>query len=63
MIYWFFIIIGIIFLSISISNPVFKIVIKKYLKINLIIEITLRLILFTISIILILIGLFIESVV
>ena len=58
MIYWFIIIIGIVLLSISISNPVYKIVIKKYLKINLIFEIILRLIIFTFSIILIFIGLF-----
>ena len=29
MIYWFIIIIGIILLSISLSNPIYKIVIKK----------------------------------
>ena len=63
MIYWFIIIIGIILLSISVSNPIYKIVIKKYLKIRLIFEIIFRIILFTVSIFLIFLGLYIESII
>ena len=63
MFYWIIIIIGIILLSTSVSNPIYKIVIKKYLKISLIFEILLRIILFISSIILIFLGLFIESVI
>ena len=57
-----FIIIGIILLSISISNPVYKISIKKYLKLNLIFEILLRIFIFICSVFLIFFGLYIESV-
>ena len=63
MIYWFLIVIGIILLSISISNPVYKFVIKKYLRINLIFEISLRITIFICSIFLIFLGLYIESVI
>ena len=63
MIYWLIIIVGLILLSISVSNPIYKIIIKKYLKIGIIFEIILRIILFISSIVLIFLGLYIESII
>ncbi len=62
MIYWLIIILGIFVLSISISNPFYKLMIKKYLKSNILFEIILRAFLFFLSIVIILIGLYLESV-
>ena len=62
MIYWLIIILGIFVLSISISNPFYKLMIKKYLKSNILFEIILRALLFFLSIVIILIGLSLESV-
>jgi len=62
MIYWLIIILGIFVLSISISNPFYKLVIKKYLKSNILFEIILRAFLLFLSIVIILIGLYLESV-
>ena len=61
MIHWLIIIIGVIFLSASISNSVYMITIKKYLTINFIFELLLRVLLFILSIIIILLGLYLES--
>ena len=46
MIHWLTIIIGIFLLSISISNPVYNLIIKKYFKLNKIVNILLRIVLF-----------------
>ena len=62
MIYWLIIILGIFVLSISISNPFYKLMIKKYLKSNILFEIILRSFLFFLSIVIILIGLYLDSV-
>ena len=63
MIYWLIIIFGIIILTTSISNAFYKITIKKYLKINVYFEIILRIIIFFLSIIIILLGLYYESII
>jgi len=60
MIYWFIIILGVFILSISISNPLYKITIKKFLNNNLL-SIFIRISLFILSILIIFIGLYIES--
>jgi len=62
MIYWLVIIIGIFALSISVSNPFYKLVVKKYLKLKVLFEILLRTLLFFVSIIIIFIGLYFESI-
>ena len=61
MIYWFVIIIGIIILSISLSNPFYKITVNKVFKTNFFLMILIRLILFIIAILIIFIGLYLES--
>ena len=61
MIYWFLIIFGIFVLSSSLSNQVYNLVIKKYITVNLLLQILIRITLFFISIILIFSGLYIEG--
>jgi len=61
MIYWIIIIIGIFVLSISLSNPFYNLTIKKYLKLKIIYEILIRMFIFFVSVILIFIGLYLES--
>ena len=61
MIFWIIILVGIVILSMSLSNPVYKLSIKKYLKFNVFFEILVRLFLFILSIIIIFIGLYLES--
>ena len=63
MIYWLLIIFGVIVLSTSISNPLYKITIKKYIKLNMYSEILLRSLMFILSIIIIFVGLYFESVI
>ena len=60
MIYWLIIILGVFILAISISNPLYKITIKKFLNNNLL-SIFIRISLFLLSILIIFIGLYIES--
>ena len=60
--YWVFIIIGIFLLSISISNPLYKLIIKKYLDTNVFLEFVLRIFIFIFSIIVIFFGLYLESI-
>ena len=61
MIHWFLIIFGIFILSISLSNQVYNLVIKKYITVNLLFQILIRITLFSVAIMLILGGLYIES--
>ncbi len=61
MIYWLLIIFGIFTLSISLSNQVYKLMIKKYITVNLLFQILFRIGLFFVAIILIFGGLYIES--
>ena len=60
--HWFFIIFGVLTLSLSISNPVYKLTIKKKIRTNILIHILIRIILFIGSIILIFFGLYLESI-
>ena len=61
MIYWFLIIFGIFTLSISLSNQVYNLAIKKYITVNLLLQILIRVTLFFIAILIIFSGLYIES--
>ena len=60
--HWVFIIIGVLTLSLSISNPVYKLAIKKKINANILMHILIRIILFIISIIFIFFGLYLESI-
>ena len=60
--HWVFIIFGILTLSLSISNPVYKLAIRKKIRYNILVHILIRAILFVISIILIFYGLYLESI-
>ncbi len=62
MLHWIFILIGIVFLSISLSNPVYKITLKKYLKINFLFQLITRSLLLLFGLIIIFYGLYIESI-
>ena len=63
MIYWIIIILGIVIMSISLSNAVYNISLKKYIKLNSIFQIIIRIILFIISLIIILFGMYVESII
>ena len=60
--HWLVIIIGIFFISIAISNPFYKLIIKNRIKLNIFYEILIRIFIFLISIIVIFYGLYLESV-
>ncbi len=59
--HWLIIILGTFILSISLSNPFYKLLIEKKLKFNTFIKILLRIFMFIIGLIIIFLGLFIES--
>ena len=60
--HWLVIIIGTLILSISISNPFYKLIIEKKIQFRSIVQIILRTILFLIGLVLIFIGLYLESI-
>ena len=61
MLHWITIIIGIIIMSLSISNPFYKITIKKNINTNLFTDIFIRILLLFVSIVFIFLGLYFES--
>ena len=61
MFYWTIILFGILLMSISLSIPVYNLLLKKYIKVNLLFQIFIRVFLFIISLIIILLGLYVES--
>ena len=63
MIYWLLIFFGTIILSLSLSNPFYNLIIKKNVNIGFFPNIMIRAILFFISIVIILIALFVQSVI
>ena len=63
MIYWLLILFGTIILSLSLSNPFYNLIIKKNVNIGFFPNIMIRAILFFISIVIILIALFVQSVI
>ena len=60
--HWLVIIIGTLILSISISNPFYRLIIGKKIKLNSIFQIILRVILFLIGLVIIFYGLYLESI-
>ncbi len=62
MLHWILIFIGVFFLSVSVSNPVYKITIRKYLKINFLFQLITRFLLFLLGVIIIFYGLYLESI-
>ena len=61
--YWLVIFLGIIIISLSISNPFFRLVFKKNINLNLLLTILIRVILLLLGIMLIFMGLYIESII
>ena len=59
--HWLIIFIGTFILSVSISNPFYRLLIEKQIKLNLLIKIIFRLFLFITGMIVILAGLYLES--
>ena len=64
MFHWLIIILGILIISLSISNPIFKLVLITNLKFkSILILIPIRIFLFLLGIIVIIIGLYVESII
>ena len=61
--YWIIILLGIVLLTLSISNPFYNLIIKKNLNLSTIKQIVLRIFIFFVSIIIIILGLVVESLV
>jgi len=61
MIYWFFIFVGVFFLSVSLSKPVYNLVFKKYNNLSVLFQVLIRAIAFFLALLIIFIGLYIES--
>jgi hypothetical protein len=61
MFHWLIIIVGIIIISLSISNPFFKLVFSKNFNLNVLLLIFIRIFLLLLGIIVIFIGLYVES--
>jgi len=59
--YWVLIIIGTLILSISISNPFYHLIVGKKLKFNAFLQISYRVLLFIVGLIVIFFGLYLES--
>ena len=62
MFHWLIIILGILILSLSISSPFYKLIIRKFITFKVIFEIFFRIILFVLSIVIIVLGLYVESI-
>jgi len=62
MVYWLLIFFGIMILSVSLSNPIYNLVIKKHYNFSFSLQIILRITIFFIAIIIIFTGLYIESI-
>jgi len=59
--HWLIIILGTFILSLSISNPFYKLLIEKRLKLKTFLKIIIRLLLFILGLIVIFQGLYLES--
>ena len=60
--YWLLIIIGTFILSIAVSNPFYKLLIEKIIKLRILYKFVLRLILLIMGIIIVFFGLYLESI-
>ena len=63
MYYWLTFVLGIVILSLSISNPFYNLMIKKYLKSAFIFDVILRIFLLILGILMVFLGLYFESMV
>jgi len=61
MYHWLTFVLGIVILSLSISNPFYNLMIKKYLKSAFIFHVILRILLFIVGILVVFLGLYFES--
>ena len=59
--HWFIIILGTFILSISVSNPFYRLVIEKKIKLTLFFNLIIRIFLFIIGLIVVFFGLYLES--
>jgi hypothetical protein len=62
MVYWFIIAIGVLILSLSLSNPFYYLIFKKKLKISFFLHILIRITFFILGVLMIFIGLYLESI-
>jgi len=60
--YWLIIILGTFILSVSVSNPLYRLLVGKLIKLNTFFQIILRMFIFFIGLIAIFVGLYFESV-
>ena len=60
--HWLIIILGTFILSVSVSNPLYRLVVGKLIKLNTFLQIILRMLIFFIGLIAIFVGLYFESV-
>ena len=60
--HWLLIIIGTFILSMAVSNPFYKLLIDKRIKLRIINKVILRFFLFTVGIIIVFFGLYLESI-
>ena len=61
MYYWLTFVLGIVILSLSISNPFYNLMIKKYLKSAFIFHVIIRIFLLIVGILVVFLGLYLES--
>ncbi len=60
--HWLLIIMGTFILSMAVSNPFYKLLIDKRIKLRILNKLILRIFLFTIGIIIVFFGLYLESI-
>ena len=60
--HWLLIIIGTIILSISVSNPFYKLLIEKRIKLKILYKLIFRILLFIVGLIIVFVGLYLESI-
>ena len=60
--HWLLIIIGTFILSMAVSNPFYKLLIDKRIKLRILNKLILRFLLFAIGVIIVFIGLYLESI-
>ena len=60
--HWLLIIIGTFILSIEVSNPFYKLLIEKSIKLRILYKFVLRLIFFIMGVIIVFFGLYLESI-
>ena len=60
--HWLIIILGTFILSVSVSNPLYRLLVRKLIKLNTFFQIILRMLIFFIGLIAIFVGLYLESV-